>query len=67
SEVQYFCFHPINGEDRDLALASNYSKSDQALLEESYGTLQVCRYLGTKNLHVIDATRIKAFVAMFPF
>lgn len=48
-------------------MVSAYSHADPTLLSDSHGTLRVCTYLGSHNLHVIEATSIDSVVGMIPF
>lgn len=50
-----------------MALISVYAAPDPLLLEESSGTLMVCRYLGNTALKIIFARKIASCVAMVPF
>lgn len=49
-----------------LAVVSVYSPPRSDLLIQSHGTLASCKYLGDSNITIIDATCIKAVVAMIP-
>ena len=50
-----------------VALISLYSAPDPTLLEESSGTLLVCRYHGDQSLALVEAQAVKSVVAMVPF
>ena len=53
--------------DYYLAMVSMYSTPDAFLLQESSGTLWVCKYLGNTALRVVDAKCIESVVAMVPW
>jgi hypothetical protein len=44
-----------------------FSKADSGVLNESYGTLHLCRYLGANGIRIIDAKWITEVVGMVPF
>ena len=56
----------LDGDEKTLVLVSIYSPPDEALLEDSYNTVWLCRYRGNKALKVIDVKTITAVVAMVP-
>jgi len=41
--------------------------ADPHVLKESYGTLHLCRYLGTNGICIVDAKWITDVVGMVPF
>ena len=44
-----------------------FSDADPHVLEESYGTLHLCTYLGTKGIRIVDVKWITDVVGMVPF
>jgi hypothetical protein len=50
-----------------LAAVSMFLPADKELLEESFGVLQVCQYVGNDSVLVIDAKSILEVVGMVPF
>lgn len=48
-------------------MVSMYSRPDPVLLEESYGTLWSCAYVGLDSLRVLPVSFIEAVVAVVPF
>ena len=44
-----------------------FADADPHVLKESYGTLHLCRYLGTNGILVVDAKWITDIVGMVPF
>ncbi|KAF9061585.1 hypothetical protein BDP27DRAFT_1235012 [Rhodocollybia butyracea] len=62
-EVQfYFCW----GAEETLAMVSRYSKADESLLKDSFGTLISCQYQGAEDIVVYPIKDIKSVVAMVP-
>lgn len=53
--------------DYYLAMVSMYLTPDVFLLQESLGTLWVCKYLGNTALRVVDVKCIESVVAMVPW
>ncbi|TFK59036.1 hypothetical protein BDN72DRAFT_873100 [Pluteus cervinus] len=67
-EVQYFFTCELDGHGTiPLALVMIYSQPLQDLLEDSSGTLMVCKPIGRKGLNVIEACWVTGVVAMIPF
>jgi hypothetical protein len=66
-EVEFFFQATIHGDTRTLALVSNHSPPDLALLRKSYNTLWTCRHQGADDLHVVDVKNIHSVVAVVPF
>jgi hypothetical protein len=50
----------------DHALVSIYSRPDEQLLDDSYGTLWACHYTGVNDLRVIETHTIFSVVSMQP-
>ena len=44
-----------------------FADADPHVLEESYGTLHLCTYLGANGIRIVDAKWITAVVGMVPF
>ncbi|KAK6984740.1 hypothetical protein R3P38DRAFT_2419766, partial [Favolaschia claudopus] len=67
-EVQFFFQVKIAKTNREhvLALISVYSEPDASVLEDSFGTVILCDYLGEEALEVIEVGQIQAGIAMIP-
>lgn len=63
----YFQLKANNGNYKTLALVSQYSPPDHALLEASSSTVWACRAGGDDSLMVINIKDILACSAMIPF
>ncbi|KAF9495305.1 hypothetical protein BDN71DRAFT_1482744 [Pleurotus eryngii] len=63
-DVHIFRMVKVGGEEKAFALVSLYSHPDADLLEDSYGALWVCDYLGLHNLHVVEAESIISVVSI---
>jgi hypothetical protein len=44
-----------------------FADADPHVLEESYGTLHLCTYLGANGIQIIDAKWITDVIGMVPF
>ena len=66
-EVQFFFQATIRDAKQTLAVVSNYSPPDLALLHQSHDTLWTCHYQGANDLRTIDVKTIHSVVAMVPF
>lgn len=67
AEVLYFFQFAASNDNRAFALVSLYTKPDEELLRESFGTLWVARYLGRQALGIVRAETIHSVVGMVPF
>jgi hypothetical protein len=67
AEVQYYFFLKRKETRHALALVHMYSEPDEDLLQASYTTLKVCKFLKEDGLRVIDAKWISDVVGMVPF
>jgi hypothetical protein len=67
SEVYFFFQATIHGATQTLAVVSNYSPPDLALLHRSHETLWTCHNQGPEDLHVIKVQIIHSVIAMVPF
>ena len=50
-----------------LAAVNTFSDPDSYVLEESYGTLCLCKYLSANGIRIVDAKWITDVVGMVPF
>ncbi len=50
-----------------LAMIYLYSDPLPDLLQDSFETLRVCKYLGSHSIAVVDVRTIQSLVAMIPF
>ena len=50
-----------------LAAVNTFSDPDSYVLEESYGTLRLCKYLSANGIQIVDAKWITDVVRMVPF
>ncbi|KAF8350962.1 hypothetical protein F5887DRAFT_189133 [Amanita rubescens] len=68
-EVQYYFMWQIQEEApvHPLAMIYLYSDPIPGLLEDSFETLHVCKYLGSLSIAVVDVRVIQSLVAMIPF
>jgi hypothetical protein len=55
AEVLYFFLVTKNGLRYTLAAVNMFAEPDARVFEESYGTLQLCTYLGTNGIQIVDA------------
>jgi hypothetical protein len=62
--VQFYFEAKILGQDVPLAVISKYSPRNEALFQESFGTIWECQREG--GYRVIPAKSIRACVAMVP-
>ncbi len=44
-----------------------FADADPQVLEESYGTLRLCTYLGANGIQIVDAKWVTDVVGMVPF
>ncbi|KJA14358.1 hypothetical protein HYPSUDRAFT_101817, partial [Hypholoma sublateritium FD-334 SS-4] len=65
-EVLYYYQCRIKGSLLTLAVVSVFASPLPALIAESHGTFILCKYLGHRNIFIINATCIKAVIAMIP-
>ncbi|KAF9496980.1 hypothetical protein BDN71DRAFT_1388425 [Pleurotus eryngii] len=66
AEVQFYFLRKIGDNIQGFAIISRYSRPDATLLEESFGTLWSCTYLGDNALEIIPLEDITAVVSMQP-
>lgn len=50
-----------------LAAVNMFAEADPGVLNESYGTLHLCMYLGANGIQIVDAKWIMEVVGMVPF
>jgi hypothetical protein len=67
AEVLYFFLVTKDNLQYTLAAVRMFAEADPQILEESYGTLHVCKYIGGNNVQIIDAKWITDVVGMVPF
>jgi hypothetical protein len=67
SEILYFFLVTKNGLRYTLAAVNMFAEADPRVFNESYGTLHLCRYLGTNGIQIVDAKWIMDVVKMVPF
>ena len=67
AEVLYFFIVHKGDLQHTLAAVQLFGLPDPKILEESYGTLQVCRIPGEEGAVVVDAKGITDVIEMVPF
>lgn len=67
AEVLYFFLVMKDNSRYTLAAVKMFADADPRMLEESYGMLHLCTYLGTKGVQVVDVKWITDIVRMVPF
>jgi hypothetical protein len=67
AEVLYFFVVQKDDIQHTLAAVQIFSLPDPRLLDESYGTLHVCRFPGEEGVVVVDAKSLTDVVGMVPF
>ncbi|KAI9057969.1 hypothetical protein FKP32DRAFT_1660001 [Trametes sanguinea] len=66
AEVRFYFQYVLDGDTHTLAMVSQFSAPDDAILRGSAQTLIACTYQGDDALRVIRATDIASVVAMVP-
>ena len=67
AEILYFFVVQKDDLQHTLAAVQIFSLPDPRLLNESYGTLHVCRFPGEEGVVVVDAKSLTDVVGMVPF
>jgi hypothetical protein len=67
AEVLYFFVVQKDDIQHTLAAVQMFTLPDPLLLNESYGTLHVCRFLCEEGVEVVDAKSLTDVVGMVPF
>lgn len=67
AEVLFFFLIQKDDIQHTLAAVQIFSLPDSRLLNESYGTLHVCRFPGEEGVVVVDAKTLTDVVGMVPF
>jgi len=67
AEVLYFFLVTKNNLQYTLAAVNAFSDPDSHVLEESYGMLHLCKYLGMNGIRIVDAKWIMDVIGMVPF
>ena len=67
AEVLYFFVVQKDDIQHTLAAVQIFSLPDPRLLNESYGTLHICRFPGEEGVVVVDAKSLMDVVGMVPF
>jgi hypothetical protein len=67
TEVLFFFLVTKNGLQYTLAAINLFVEADPHVIEESYGMLHLCTYLGTDGIQIVDVKWITDIVRMVPF
>jgi hypothetical protein len=67
AEVLYFFLVVKDNSQYTLAAVKFFADADPHVFKESYGTLQLCTYLGANGIQIIDAKWITEVIGMVPF
>jgi hypothetical protein len=67
AEILYFFLVTKNGLRYTLAAINMFAEADPHVLEESYGMLHLCTYLGTSGIQIVNVKWIMDVVGMVPF
>jgi hypothetical protein len=67
AEVLYFFVVQKDDIQHTLAAVKMFTLPDPLLLNESYGTLHVCKFLHDEGVEVVDAKCLTDVIGMVPF
>ena len=67
AEVLYFFLVTKNSLQYTLAAINMFAEPNARVFKESYGTLQLCMYLGTNGIQIVNTKWIIEVIRMVPF